>query len=53
MAVTADERAARELLKSVVGGRDAEIYEAFGLLAVEDSTPSAQWSPTTHGRVSC
>jgi hypothetical protein len=36
VAVAADEWAARELLRSVVGGRDAEIYEAFGLLAVED-----------------
>jgi hypothetical protein len=37
VAVAADERAARELLRSVVGGRDAEVYEAFGLLFVEDA----------------
>ena len=36
MAVAADERAARELLRSVVGDRDAEVYETFGLLLVED-----------------
>jgi hypothetical protein len=36
MAVAADERAARELLRSVVGDRDAEVYEALGLLFVED-----------------
>jgi hypothetical protein len=37
VAVAADERAARELLRSVVGDRDAELYETFGLLAVEEA----------------
>ena len=37
MPVTADEQAARELLRSVVGDHDAEVYEAFGLLVVEDA----------------
>jgi hypothetical protein len=37
VAVAAEERAARELLRSVVGDRDAEVYEAFGLLVVEDA----------------
>jgi hypothetical protein len=35
MPVTADERAARELLRSVVGPRDAEMYESLGFIAVE------------------
>jgi len=33
--VTAEEQTARELLRSVVGDRDAEIYEALGFLAVD------------------
>jgi len=37
VAVAADERAARELLRSVVGDRDAEVYEALGLIPVEDA----------------
>jgi len=37
VAVAADEGAARELLRSVVGDRDAELYESFGLLAIEDA----------------
>jgi hypothetical protein len=36
MAVMADERAARELLRSVVGDRAAEMYETLGFLAIED-----------------
>jgi hypothetical protein len=32
----ADEQAARELLRSVVGPRDAEMYEALGFIAVQD-----------------
>jgi hypothetical protein len=35
MPVTADEQAARELLRSVVGTREAEMYEALGFIAVE------------------
>ena len=35
MPVTADEQAARELLRSVVGPRDAEMYEALGFIAVQ------------------
>jgi hypothetical protein len=35
--VTAEERTARELLRSVVGDRDAELYETLGLLSVEDA----------------
>jgi hypothetical protein len=35
MPVTADEQAARELLRSVVGLRDAEMYEALGFIAIE------------------
>jgi hypothetical protein len=36
MAVAAEERAARELLRSVVGDHDAEMYEDLGFIAVED-----------------
>jgi hypothetical protein len=36
MPVMADERAARELLRSVVGDRAAEMYETLGFLAIED-----------------
>jgi hypothetical protein len=36
MPVTSDEQAARELLRSVVGTREAEMYEALGFIAVED-----------------
>jgi hypothetical protein len=35
MAVAAEERAARELLRSVVGERDAEMYEELGFLLIE------------------
>ena len=36
MPIPAEELTARELLRSVVGERDAEVYEALGFLAVED-----------------
>jgi hypothetical protein len=36
MAVAADETAARELLRSVVGDHDAEMYERLGFIAIED-----------------
>jgi hypothetical protein len=35
--VAAEERAARELLRSVVGERDAAVYETFGFLAIEEA----------------
>ena len=37
MPITAEERTARELLRSVVGDRDARLYEALGFLSVEDA----------------
>ena len=37
MPLAAEERTARELLRSVVGDRDADLYEALGLIAVEDA----------------
>jgi hypothetical protein len=37
MAVAAEERAARELLRSVVGDRGAEMYEELGFLLIEDA----------------
>ncbi|HKH23615.1 MAG TPA: hypothetical protein VKA88_08330 [Solirubrobacterales bacterium] len=37
MPLPAEERAARELLRSVVGDRDAEVYEILGFLAVDGS----------------
>jgi hypothetical protein len=36
MPVAVEEQAARELLRSVVGDRGADMYEALGLLAVAD-----------------
>jgi hypothetical protein len=35
--IAAHEQAARELLRSVVGDRGAELYEELGFLAVEDA----------------
>jgi hypothetical protein len=37
MPVAAEEQAARELLRSVVGDRAADLYEDLGFLAVEDA----------------
>jgi hypothetical protein len=37
MPVAADERAARELLRSVIGDREAEMYEELGFLELEDA----------------
>ncbi len=37
--VLADEQRAKELLRSVVGDRDADLYEQLGFLAVEGADP--------------